>query len=174
MRKYFFIIGLFVVMLSACRSTRQVVQQTQKDSTSVSFREVEKIVRVPGDTVYMKVPVLVQPSISSGSGAIFKPIEQTVENKRAKVKLSVNSSGQIEVTSICKELEEKVSFLEKTITIQRSEIKEYQIKESKFNTFVNNIKKYVKFAFFSIAAITILWLIIKIGSPLKYIKSLLQ
>ena len=165
----FIAIGL-IVCLSSCRSHRQVVQQTTRDSTSVTFREVEKIIRIPGDTVVLVMPVKVQPSTSSGTVAYtYTPSVQTAETKRSKVKLEVNSKGEITATAICKELEEKVNVLEKTISNYKSEITEYQVKESRFKEFEAAVWRWVKGILFSLLLITVVATAFKLGfNPISF------
>jgi hypothetical protein len=169
----FFIISfvLLVSLFTACRSTRQVVQQVKNDSTSVSIIPTWEKYKVAADSVRMSfTPVI---SYRTGNGLIvYKQLSQKAESKRTKVEVKVDSTGIVYVTATCKELQDSILVLNKTIETFKTKVTEYQVKESKFTEFVNNVKRYLKFAFFSIAAITILWLIIKIGNPLKFIKSL--
>ena len=142
MRNIFFIgIGLFVIMLSSCRATRQVVQQTTSDSTSVTIREVEKIVHLEGDTV----KAVMQASTSSANGVLnndvsFVPQTQIIETKRTKVTVELTKSGEIKATAISKELDEKVMVQEKTITNSKSSV---TVIEQKVGWFKRNFKSIV-------------------------------
>jgi hypothetical protein len=126
-------------MLSSCRSHRQVVQQTSSDSTSVTFREVEKIVHLEGDTVAASM----QATVSSDSGEkeiSFTPQTQTIETKRTSVKIELTKSGEIKATAISKELDEKVTVLEKTVTTSKSSV---TVVEQKQGWFKRNFKSIV-------------------------------
>lgn len=122
MRKIFFIaIGLFVFMLSACRSHRQASTSSATDSTSVTFREVEKIVHIPGDSVKVTMSVETRQCLDSTT---FIPQTQTIETKRTKVTIELTRTGEIKATAVSKELDEKVVVLEKTVTKSKSVISE--------------------------------------------------
>jgi hypothetical protein len=129
MRNIFFIaIGLFVFMLSSCRSHRQVVQHETYDSTSVSFREVEKIVHLEGDTVSASFTATVSPS--SGEKEIsFVPQTQFIETKRTSVKIELTKTGEIKATAISKEQDEKVTVLEKTVRTSTNSVTVVEQKE---------------------------------------------
>jgi hypothetical protein len=162
-------------MLSSCRIHRQVVQHSTTDSTAVSFREVEKIVRIPGDTVVLVMPVKVQPSTNSGTVAYaYTPSVQTAETKRSSVRLEISKSGEIKATAICKELEEKVTVLEKTISNYKSEVTEYQVKESRFNEFKAAVWRWVKGILFLLLLIAVVATAFKLGfNPISILKKLI-
>jgi len=175
MRNIFFIgISLFVIMLSSCRSHRQVVQQTTSDSTIVTFREVEKIVHLEGDTVAASM----QANVSPGSGEkeiSFTPQTQIIETKRTSVKIELTKSGEIKATAISKELDEKVTVLEKTISKSKSTITEYQVKENPGKHFFASVWKWVKGILFFIAVVAAFAWIYKFGNPVSIIfKNLLK
>lgn len=133
MRNIFFIIGMLVLMLSSCRSSRQVVQQTSSDSTVVSFQQVEKTVHIPGDTVSVSlVATLVPTNTENGIIHEFVPQSQTIQTKRTKVNIEINRSGQIKATAISKELDEKVTVNEKTIQTSKSSVTILEQKEGWF------------------------------------------
>lgn len=168
MRKIFFILGLFIVLLSACRSSRQVVQQSITDSTTVSYREVEKVFQIPGDTVVLLMPVQVYQDR-------FIPATQTAETKRASVKLEINARGEVKATAICKELEEKVTVLEKTISNYKSEVTEYQVKESLFNQALNSAKRTLRTIIYVVAILLGLYAYFRFRSGLKsFVNKLIQ
>jgi hypothetical protein len=149
MRNIFFIgIGLFVIMLSACRSHRQVVQQTTSDSTTVTFREVEKIVHVDGDTVKAYMQALVKNDFKDNKDSKdnpgFVPQTQTIETKRTSVTIELTKTGEIKATAISKELDEKVPVLEKTVTTSKSSVTVTEQKESWFNRALKTAKTSFK------------------------------
>lgn len=172
MRNYFFIaIGLFVILLSACRSNRQVVQHERIDSTAVSYREVEKIVHVPGDSV--KAVMQVQSKNENKKNAdlndsqTFVPQIQQLETKRTKVTIELTESGEIKATAISKELDEKVTILEKTISNYHREVTVSEQKESAFKRFLNGVKKTTNTIFYTIAILLGLYAFIRFRSVLK-------
>jgi hypothetical protein len=168
MRKIFFIIGLFVILLSACRSTRQVVQQATFDSTAVSYREVEKIIHIPGDTVVLVMPVRVSDNRPM-------PMIQTMESSRAKIRVEITRSGNLEATAICKELEEKVFVLEWTISNFKSEIKEYQVKESFLKKTIDSAKRTLRTVLITLVLLLIVYTVFKLGfNPISIIKKIIN
>ena len=177
MRKFFFIIGLFVILLSSCRSSRQVVQQNTTDSTSVSFRDVEKIIHVPGDSVSVSMQVVKAPFDTlrySGSDApIFVPQTQTIETKRTKVRIELTKTGEIKATAISKELDEKVTVQEKTISNYKSKVTEYQQKESFLAKAKATVWRWIKGILFSLSILAAIYAAIKLGfNPISIIKKL--
>lgn len=172
MRKYFFIISLFVFLLSSCRTTRQLVQQETKDSTSVTITPTWEKYKVASDSIHLSFTPTI--AYRTGSGVVYKQLSQKVESKRAKIEVKVDSIGVVYVTATCKELEDSIMFLNKTIEHFKTKVTEYQVKQSKLTAFIDNVKRYFEFAFFAVTAITILWLIVKIGSPLKLIKNIFK
>jgi hypothetical protein len=172
MRNKFFILGLFVILLSSCRSSRQVVQQTRIDSTAVSFREVEKIIRIPGDTVVLVMPVKVKVPCPE---SVFIPMQQTAETKRSSVKLEVNEKGDIKATAICKDLEETIVVLEKTISNYKSEVTEYQVKESRLKSAMAEMRSWLNGILISLLLIAGISLAFKLGfNPISILKNSLK
>lgn len=177
MYRFFFIsIGLFVVMLSSCRSSRQVVQQTQKDSTSVTFRDVEKIVHIEGDTikVNMQAALDTPPSTAtrSGDGALkFIPQVQNIETKRTKVTIELTKSGEIKATAISKDVDEKVTVQEKTISNYHAEKVIVEQKESAIKKAISSFKNWLIWSLLAI----VVFALIKFASPLlKLFKTLFK
>jgi hypothetical protein len=135
-----------------------VVQQQNTDSTAVSVREVEKIIHIPGDTVFVSMPTIIVPSTGSVSGAPkYVPNVQTVETKRSKVRLEITTLGEIKATAICKELEEKVTVLEWTISNYKSEIKEYQVKESFMKRTIDSAKRTIRIILITLALLIVVY-----------------
>jgi hypothetical protein len=169
MHKYFFIgIGLFVIMLSSCRSHRQVVQHDRIDSTTISYREVEKIVHIPGDSV----SVTMQASTNSDSGApTFVPQVQNIETKRTKVTIELTKTGEIKATAVSKDLEEKVTVLEKTITKSKSDITVVQDKEN----FLQRFQKSLRTILITLVLIAAIYTAFKLGfNPISIVKNLFK
>lgn len=115
---------LFVMLLSACRSVRLPVSQTSSDSTLVETVEVVKIITVPGDTVRVGIPIILRGDTQ------FIPAKVVAESKRAAVSIEISADGHVLAEAICKELEEKVTFLETTITNYRHRVEVYEQRES--------------------------------------------
>ena len=142
MRNIFFIgIGLFVIMLSACRSTRQVVQQTTSDSTMVSFREVDKVIHLPGDTVKVSMQAQLKDNQDTKDNQDFVPQKQTIETDRTKVTVELTKSGEIKATAITKDVDKKVIVLEKTVTTSKTSNTVVEQKESWFQRTLKAVKK---------------------------------
>jgi hypothetical protein len=178
MRNIFFIaIGLFVC-LSACRSSRQVVQQATTDSTTVTFREVEKIVHLEGDSVKTSMQVQLNKEVKDGmdnEALEFVPQTQTIETKRTSVKIELTKTGEIKATAISKELNEKVTVPEKTISKYKSEKTEYYVKEKPVKHFFTSVWKWVKGILFSLVLLSIAGIVYKFGKPvITIIKNLLK
>lgn len=146
MRNIFFIIGLLVVLLSSCRSHRQVVQQTTSDSTTVTFREVEKIVHLEGDTVAASMQVQLKDNEDNyvSNDLAFVPQKQTIETKRTKVTVELTTSGEIKATAISKELDEKVTVLEKTVETSKNSVTVVEQKEGWLKRTLKNVSKTFK------------------------------
>ena len=144
MHKFFFIvIGLLVLMLSACRSHRQVVQQETHDSTTVSFRNVEKTVHLDSDTVTASFTATVLPDANQKEIS-FIPQTQIIETKRTSVKVELTNTGEIKATAISKELDEKVIVQEKTIRTSTNSVTVTEQKESWFKRTLNAAKTSFK------------------------------
>lgn len=162
------IICLFCFLMISCRPQRQLIQSLKSDSVSVQVREVEKIVRIPGDTVVLVMPVKVSDKTGYAiNNPTFSEQHQTVETKRAKVKLEVNSKGEIKATAICKELEEKVTLLEKTVTNYKSEIQVYGQKESALKRSLNSAKRTLNTVLYTVVILLGLYAFIRFRSGLK-------
>jgi len=172
---FFIGLGLFVVMLSSCRSNRQLVQQITTDSTSVSFRDVEKIIHIDGDTVSVNMTAV--PSTPSDS---LKPVEfipqvQTLETARTKVRIELTKTGQIKATAISKDLDEKVIVQEKTISNYKSEVTEYQQKESWLAKAKQAIVRWIKGILFSLVLIAAAYVAFKKGlNPISILKKIFK
>ena len=145
MRKYFFIvIGLFIFMLSSCRATRQVVQQSTTDSTTVTIREVKKTVHIPGDSVKTTMQVQISRDVRDNwdtSEVSFVPQIQQLETKRTKVTVELTKTGEIKATAISKELVETVTVQEKTSSTFKSSATVVEQKESWLKSFLKGVKK---------------------------------
>jgi len=179
---FFIGLGLFVVMLSSCRNNRQLVKQITTDSTSVSFRDVEKIVHIDGDTL----SVSMQASTSSAIGSLpereavegisqqtFIPQVQILETKRTKVTIELTKTGEIKATAVSKDIEEKVTVQEKTISNYKSEVTEYQQKESWFTKAKAAVWRWIKGILFSLLLIAAIAVAFKLGfNPFSFLKKL--
>jgi len=176
MRNIFFIsIGLFVVMLSSCRSHRQVVQQTTTDSTTVTFREVEKIVHIEGDTVSVNMTIVPSTPSDSAKPVEFIPQVQMLETARTKVKIELTRTGEIKATAISKDVEEKVIVQEKTISNYKSEVTEYQVKESWLAKAQKTLRSWIKGILFFVFFITAIYAVFKLGfNPISIVKNLFK
>ena len=183
MSRFFFIIALFVILLSACRSSRQIVQQVKSDSTSVSFRDVEKIVHVPGDTVRAGMQVQLDRSVTQGrhiglpqqGSPYFVPQSETIETDRTKVSIELTKTGEIKATAVSKDLEEKVTVQEKTITKSKNEVTVVQKKESWFKTTLNSFWKSIKTILITVLIVAVIATAIKLGfNPISFIKNLFK
>jgi len=174
MRNIFFILFLFV-MLIGCRGNRQLVQQTTTDSTVVSFREVEKIIHIPGDTVSASMQVSFHSPASVPGDSIIAPVftpqTQTIETKRTKVRIELTQSGEIKATAISKELDEKVVVLEKTTQNYKSETTEYQQKESFLAKAKASAWRWIKGILFLLLLVAVIATAIKVGlNPISILK----
>jgi len=176
---FFIGLGLFVVMLSSCRNNRQLVKQITTDSTSVSFRDVEKIVHIDGDTL----SVSMQASTSSAIGSLpereavegisqqtFIPQVQILETKRTKVTIELTKTGEIKATAVSKDIEEKVTVQEKTISNYKSETTEYQQKESWLAKAWHTTRGWMIGILFSLVFMAVIVTAIKLGfNPFSWI-----
>lgn len=178
MHKFFFIVGILSCLI-ACRPQRQVIQSLQRDSIRVSDVVTEKVVRIAADSVTATLPIVIVPLLSTtvrpGTTATFKvaPARVTIDGKRAKVDLQITDKGEIKATAVCKELEEKVTVLERTISNYKSEVTEYQVKESRFNEFKAAVWSWVKGILFSLLLIAVVATAFKLGfNPISILKKL--
>lgn len=113
-----------MLLLTACRSVRWPVSQTTSDSTLVEAVEVVKIITIPGDTVRVGIPIILRGDTQ------FIPAKVVAESRRAAVSIEISADGHVLAEAICKELEEKVTFLETTITNYKQRVEIYEQKES--------------------------------------------
>lgn len=125
-------------MFISCRPQRQLIQTQQRDSVVISDVVTEKVVRIAGDSVTATLPLILVPDASSNPSEStttykVKPAKVTIDGKRAKVDLQISENGEVEATAVCKELEEKVTVLERTVESYQSEVSEYQVRESLLN-----------------------------------------
>lgn len=178
MNRFSLIIGILIVLLTSCRSHRQVVQQYKSDSTTVSFRDVEKIVHVPGDTVRAEMQAQLDGKDSkdikdNNDSQGFVPQIQTLETKRTKVTIELTKTGEIKATAVSKELDEKVTVQEKTITKSKSEVTVVQEKESWLKTALNSVWKSFKTILITLLIVVVIYTAIKLGfNPISIIKNL--
>jgi hypothetical protein len=160
-------------MFSACRSTRQVVQQTKSDSTTVSYREVEKTIHIEGDTLKTNMQAqLNKPTENVGSEEKpeFTPQTQTLETKRTKVTIELTKTGEIKATAVSKDIEEKVTVQEKTISNYKSETTEYQQKESWLAKAWHTTRGWMIGILFSLVFMAVIVTAIKLGfNPFSWI-----
>lgn len=184
MHKFFFIVGILSCLM-ACRPQRQVIQSLQRDSIRVSDVVTEKVVRIAADSVTATLPIIIVPSFDtlpstatrSGNAATFKvaPARVTIDGKRAKVDLQITDKGEIKATAVCKELEEKVTVLERTISNYKSEVTEYQVKESRFNEFKASVWRWIKVFCLCFLLITAIAVVFKLGfNPISILKKLIS
>lgn len=173
MRNIFFIIGMLVLVLSSCRAHRQVVQQITSDSTSITFKEVEKVIHIPGDSVKVNMQIqLDRTSPGSGTTPVFVPQSQTIETKRSKVHVNITESGQLTAEAVCKEWEEKYMALEKTYSSYKKEATEYGQKQSGLFKELNDLITKVVFGFGLLGLIVTAF---KLGlNPISILKKLFK
>jgi hypothetical protein len=163
----------------ACRPQRQVIQNLQRDSTVISDVLTEKVVHIAADSVTATLPIVIAPT----SSAILLPptaykvvqARVTIEGKRAKVDLQITDKGEIKATAVCKELEEKVTVLERTISNYKSEVTEYQVKESRMKGALAEMRSWFKGILFSLVFIAVVAMAFKLGfNPISIIKKIIS
>jgi len=176
MNRFSLIMGILVIMLSSCRSHRQVVQQTTFDSTEVTFRDVEKSIHIPGDSVAVTMQAQLKDDLKDNKDTQeFEPQSQTIETNRTKVTIEVTKNGEIKATAVSKELDEKVTVQEKTITKSKSEVTVVQEKESWFKTAMNSVWKSIKTIVITLLIAAGIYTAIKLGfNPISIIKNLIN
>jgi hypothetical protein len=159
-----FIVSLVCLFIS-CRPQRRLIQSSVKDSVNIEVKEVERIVRIPADSTSISMQAIVTgiPE-ESYKGVEFIPQSQTVETKRTKVKLSVNSKGEITATAICKELEEKVKVLEKTISNYKKEVSVLSQSETAFKRAFKTAKTILNTILYTVVTLLGLYVFIRFRS----------
>lgn len=145
---FFISISLSCLFLS-CRPQRQLIQTQQRDSVVISDVVTEKVVRIAGDSVTATLPLILVPDASTNTSEVpliykVKPAKVTIDGKRAKVDLQIKDNGEVEATAVCKELEEKVTVLERTVESYQSEVSEYQVRENLFKRTIASAKRTLK------------------------------
>jgi hypothetical protein len=135
MRNFVFITGILICLMS-CRPQRQLIQSQQRDSVVISDRVTEKVVHIAADSVTATLPLLITNNRA-------QPAKVTVNGKRAKVDLEISSQGEVKATAICKELEEKVNVMERTISYYKHQIEVYKENEPKFKQTLNSFESIV-------------------------------
>lgn len=167
-RNFIFFILLTAVMLCSCKTRQLLVQSTSTDSTIVNEKYIERPVIVPGDSVKISVPILIQDN---------KPVPQKLaaRSSRARVELEITPQGMIEVQANCDEYQAKVMVLERSVSSYRHDIEVYKEKESRLQKTINDIYRGIKRAGILIGILATLIVALKYAKPiLLIIKSLFK
>lgn len=150
----------------SCRPQRQLIQTQQRDSVVISDVVTEKVVRIAGDSVTATLPLIIAPGTTVKPSELpiaykVKPAKVTIDGKRAKVDLQITENGEVEATAVCKELEEKVTVLERTVESYQSEVSEYQVKESLLNRTIASVKRTLRTVVFTAVILILLMAFIR-------------
>lgn len=167
MRRTIYIL-LFVLLLSGCRSVRLPVSQTNSDSTLVETVEVVKIITIPGDTVRVGIPIILRGDTQ------FIPARVVAESRRAAVSIEITTDGHVLAEAICKELEEKVTFLETTITNYKQRVEIYEHKESWLQQSVRKTKIWFYAAVVFGILVLLAWVVSSFQPVLNVIKRIFK
>lgn len=160
-RSFIFFILLTAVMLCSCKTQQLLVSSTSSDSTLVIEKYIERPVIVPGDSVKISMPILIQDN---------KPLPQklAVRSSRASLSLEVTHEGTVEAQANCDEYEAKVKVLERSVSNYRHDIEVYKEKESRLQATINDIYRGIKRAGIVTAILIVLI------AALKYVKPVLS
>lgn len=148
------IAAVLSIAFCSCKTAKLPIRATYNDSTIVEIREVEKVVRVPAETLRVTMPILFRDSV-------FVPATAMLESKRAKVVLEINQTGNVTAMAECKELEEKVTLLERTISTRSKEIEIYQEKENKLANAYRNVKRTLNTVLITVALVAVALLVFR-------------
>ena len=157
---YILLIGLF--LLSSCRAKQVLIHSTSTDSTVVMEEYVQREIVVPGDSIRVSLPILIQDN---------KPVPQkvTARSSRASVQLEITSEGTATAQANCDEYLAKINVLERSVNTYRHDIEVYKQAESKLTEKINDIYRGIKRVVFKIAIIIVLIALFKYLKPISLI-----
>ena len=91
---------------------------------------------------------------------------QVIESKRTKVTIELTKSGEIKATAISKDIDEKVTVQEKTITTSKSAVTVVEKKESWFKRTLRQAKGVVKTILISAFIVSLIYLFFRFKSKI--------
>jgi len=157
-----------VLLLAGCRSVRLPVSQSTSDFTQVETLEVVKIITIPGDTVRVGIPIILRGDTQ------FIPAKVVAESKRAAVSIEITTDGLVTAEAICKELEEKVTYLETTITNYRHRVEVYEQRESWLQQSMRKTKSWFYAAVIVGILVLLAWVMTSFQPVLNVIKRIFK
>jgi predicted RNase H-like nuclease (RuvC/YqgF family) len=121
---------------------------------------VEREVVVPGDSIKVSLPILIQDN---------KPVPQkvTARSSRASVQLEITPLGTATAQANCDEYLAKINVLERSVNTYRHDIEVYKEKESRLQKTINDIYRWIKRGVIAVA------ILIALIATLKYLKPIL-
>ncbi len=158
----------FILLLAGCRSVRLPISQTNSDSTLVETVEVVKVITIPGDTVRVGIPIILRGDTQ------FIPAKVYSESRRAAVSVEITTDGHVLAEAICKELEEKVTFLQTTITNYRQRVEIYEQRESWLQQSMRKTKSWFYAAVIVGVLVLLAWVMTSFKPVLNLIKRIFK
>jgi hypothetical protein len=124
---------MLMFFLASCGVKQELVRSEKSDSTRITEQYVEQKIIVPGDSVKVAFPLIIENN---------RPVPGKVEVKgdRSTLKVEVTPEGNIEASAVCDEYEAIIKVLQRTIERYVKEAAVYREKESALKKTVRDLK----------------------------------